>query len=861
MRSRRSSSTPSDAAGVSPGTGPLNASLGRQGPPPRSPSLSVQDPGGPSGFLHDVSGANRATDTHSDHQIPSKTHAESSNPPSSGASSEQLSSPVPCSAYRRGRSTSRNTNTGSSRNRQSTSLVGQIAEPSSRCRRLSSVARETIPSVVTQPIGQKRGRRASLYDPWRRRSSTAPDKAARDYPHASETRTSGRQSRASSMAAETDPTWGLRLRSSTTGEYSPPTGLLSGASGAHPQTTKGAVEDSHRLPPTPSSHQTPQGSSHAPSVLNVDALVVPNQRASLPSNQRYQLAAGILPTAQDPPVDNLVALPPVEELSLTCSGQTSSFRTAEAAAAGIQPRSREASPALDSLPLPTADVNYGDQQPGGRFCMQFWFLCSASAIIVGLPLLLLWLSYYVTPGAKRLTAGSSPTYRNHSISISSPTLGPTRTRASSPTLDSTRSPTGLWTSPPQPPLLTTEPLFLAGCGGEVLVHVPVVVKAVNAVSAVNFTEKPKLQNTFCIYNNTRVDEIRYSVFLPEHMPLTYCRHIVYWSLKVLNGTVGSRMPDFDGAYGLSKLRNLTVAAGNPSAIILAAVGGYPEESREFSLLGRDPDSMVRFVTSVREIVSDNQLTGIAIHWVAPEPRCVDPNATDTLKAIVAAIRNDLNVTIAVFLPADANTSLPVWNQISPLVDYAFVETPKLNPANGFDLTMCDKMSQLAARILAQFAGPHDEKICAGVSLAPWLVNGISRGTFTNMTLVSKPSQGGTTGTGRGPLFKLCKGGIGLCKAPTKRNECIVLGKNATWKYDDLYLFPDLPSLYTIVARGKRFPSDINEHCLVLYDVDVDVSMECSLDSFEKDYFISLRHLIQAIDAPQNESILRSPPNC
>ncbi|KAH9380528.1 hypothetical protein HPB48_022365 [Haemaphysalis longicornis] len=192
--------------------------------------------------------------------------------------------------------------------------------------------------------------------------------------------------------------------------------------------------------------------------------------------------------------------------------------------------------------------------------MQFWFLCSTSAVIVGLPLLLLWLSYNVTPGAKRVTAGNSPTFRNHSISIIRPTLGPTRPPASTHTFGSTSNPTSLRTPSTLPPLLITEPPFLAGCGGEVPFKVPQVGKA---VSAVNFTEKPKLQNTFCIYNNTRVEVIKSRDFLPENMPLTYCTHIVYWSLKVQNGTVGSRMPDFDGAYGLSKLRNLTVAAGNP----------------------------------------------------------------------------------------------------------------------------------------------------------------------------------------------------------------------------------------------------------------------------------------------------------
>ncbi|XP_077530981.1 uncharacterized protein LOC144143035 [Haemaphysalis longicornis] len=125
--------------------------------------------------------------------------------------------------------------------------------------------------------------------------------------------------------------------------------------------------------------------------------------------------------------------------------------------------------------------------------------------------------------------------------------------------------------------------------------------------------------------------------------------------------------------------------------------------------------MKRFVTSVRQIVSAYELDGVAIHWVTPEQRCVDAKANSTLEAILEAIRdhfkqNGLNVTIAVFLPADANTSLPLWTQISLNVDFAFIETQKLNPANGFDLTMCDNMSRLAGDLLGQFARLGDEKI-------------------------------------------------------------------------------------------------------------------------------------------------------
>ncbi|KAH9382825.1 hypothetical protein HPB48_023387 [Haemaphysalis longicornis] len=542
--------------------------------------------------------------------------------------------------------------------------------------------------------------------------------------------------------------------------------------------------------------------------------------------------------------------------------------------------------------------------------MKFWFLGSIAVVPVILPLLLLWLSYYVTPGAKRVTAGSSPALRNHSISMNSPTLGPTILRTKGPTvrvtslptsnptlglmslptssstmgptsiptssstmsptslptssltLGSTRIPTSLPTPSPTPPLLTTEPPFSAGCGGEVPVEEPRVLQLSSPAGDVNFTKKAQLQNTFCIYNNTRVTEQTFTYFLPKKMPLTYCRHIVYWSVKVQNGTVGSRMPNFDGAYGLSKLRNLTLAAGNPSAIILAAVGGYPAESREFSLLGRDPDSMKRFVTSVRQIVSAYQLDGAAIHWVTPEQRCVDAKANATLEAILKAIRdhfqqNGLNVTIAVFLPADAETSLQLWTQISTHVDYAFIETQKLNPANGFDLTMCDNMSRLAGDLLGQFARLGDDKVCAGVSLAPWVVSGSNDGSFRDMSL-AEATYGGFNGTGRAAVIELCRTNV-MCKANTTGKECIAIKEVSNPLMT--YLFPELPSLYTIVAHGNSSLRKITDQCLVLYDVDGDLySSSCYIGN-RIEHFLSLQHLIQAIDAPNNVSILRNANDC
>ncbi|KAH9380380.1 hypothetical protein HPB48_014547 [Haemaphysalis longicornis] len=549
MSHRGSSRTASVARGLSPCTGPLNATPSRQDTASRHRSLSRDRPREPPRSFPDDAGANRETSTFNNLEILCETRAESWNRPRSNASSAPLSSPVPMSADRRGRSASRHRSTGSSGNWRNTSRVGQTAPPSLRTQRLSSVVRETIPSVLTQLNGQVRRRKASTYEPWRRRSSSAPHTAAGDYPRARDASASGRQRRPSSMAAGADASWLCRLRSSTTGRYSPPTGLPNGASRVRPQTAKTILRASLRPSPTPEEQHASQGDMYTPPPLNVHVVVVHKQRTSLQSAQVCERSTGNLTAVEDPPVDIFVTASPVEEPSPTRTGQASSSRRTQAVAPVTKPRSHEGSPPLDSLPLPTTDVNYGDEQPGQRFCMKFWFLGSVAVVPVILPLLLLWLSYYITPGAKRVTAGSSPALRNHSTSMNRPNLGPTilRTKGptvrvtslptsnptlglmslptssstkgptsiptSSPTLGSTRSPTSIRTPSPTPPLLTTEPPFLAGCGGEVPVEEP---QVSSPVGAVNFTKKAKLQNTFCIYNNTRVTEGRGTPFLPEN---------------------------------------------------------------------------------------------------------------------------------------------------------------------------------------------------------------------------------------------------------------------------------------------------------------------------------------------------------
>ncbi|KAL1477104.1 hypothetical protein MTO96_036013 [Rhipicephalus appendiculatus] len=197
------------------------------------------------------------------------------------------------------------------------------------------------------------------------------------------------------------------------------------------------------------------------------------------------------------------------------------------------------------------------------------------------------------------------------------------------------------TLPLTQPTLPTAPPPSAACVDRVTVDD--VQTAMNKTAQPAINHGPRYTNFFCIYNNSRVLKGPGRHFIPADIPLRYCKNIIYWSLAIKNGSVESRTPIFDRTHGLSKLRQLTEAAGYRDSMILAAIGGYPEDSPEFSLLGHDPLAMPRFTTSTASVVRTHRLSGTAIHWVAPHARCQDPDDEATLIEMVTTQRQIYNI--------------------------------------------------------------------------------------------------------------------------------------------------------------------------------------------------------------------------
>ncbi|KAH7933539.1 hypothetical protein HPB49_013519 [Dermacentor silvarum] len=419
------------------------------------------------------------------------------------------------------------------------------------------------------------------------------------------------------------------------------------------------------------------------------------------------------------------------------------------------------------------------------------------------------------------------------------------------------------TLPPTQPTTSTSPPPSAACVDRV--HLADVQGAMNLTASAHTPYGPIYRNLFCIYNNSRVRKGPGRHFIPADLPLTYCTNIIYWSLAIKNGTVESRTPVFDHTQGLSKLRHMSATAGHSNSVILAAIGGYPEDSPEFSLLGHDAGAMSRFAASSLDVVKRHRLNGTAIHWVSPDSQCQDPHDEDTLLHIVAVQRHifDLNgyhAVIAVFLPPASASARSLWSTLEPFVDYVFVETQALGlMPSGFDLTVCDVISQRASALLSNLStSPQNaHKICSGVSLAPWLVNGnVSQG-LNNLSTSFAGQYPGAPGTAA--VFELCTGPI--CAVHQGVQQCVAFTQQTLYGTQSpisMYLFLNEPMLNTIMLWGAARGPGPNGTCVVLYDLDLDLyDRGCSNLS----EWMSLRRVQAALAGNPLISALTQVPAC
>ncbi|KAH7938018.1 hypothetical protein HPB49_019121 [Dermacentor silvarum] len=111
-------------------------------------------------------------------------------------------------------------------------------------------------------------------------------------------------------------------------------------------------------------------------------------------------------------------------------------------------------------------------------------------------------------------------------------------------------------------------------------------------------------------------------FLPMHLSFALCTNLIYWSVSLADSMVSSRQPKFDSAYGLAKLREISLRqTSTADNKLLMTLGGYPEDSVYFHHLGTDAVLRHRMVFHVLNQTARYHLNGTNIHWVKDYDFC------------------------------------------------------------------------------------------------------------------------------------------------------------------------------------------------------------------------------------------------
>ncbi|KAH6924020.1 hypothetical protein HPB50_010458 [Hyalomma asiaticum] len=430
---------------------------------------------------------------------------------------------------------------------------------------------------------------------------------------------------------------------------------------------------------------------------------------------------------------------------------------------------------------------------------QVWVFCVVVCATLLLPLAMVTLSYLLTPmvHARHTTAGSKSAVTR-------------------------RTPTS-FTLPTWPRGVTVNPWH----------HMPTACRRQRVVSddISSVVSRSSIRGApsesydlFCLYNVSRFFRSLSDSFLPVNMPFAVCRYIVYWSFRLVDGDLVSRTPKFDNAYGLAKLKEILSDAGASNVEVLLAVGGYVEESPQFSLLGRDANAMARFVTSAMRLLMSDSIDGLALHWLEAEPSCRSTgNVAENvmLRACFVDLRRifDLNSfrgTLAVILSAEVDDT--VIDTVIDVVDYVILETHRLAPGLPLDYDICESVARRMLDTVVSrnsFYG-NEHKLCISLSVAPWKIETQPAiyGHPPNLTALS--SSGNPPGFGS--ATEMCSSTTCLL-GHALSGTCVPLRVTMASRSVYIFLFMNETVLQNLFREGMV--AGKQERCALLVDLDLD----------------------------------------
>uniref|UniRef100_A0A1A9V627 chitinase n=1 Tax=Glossina austeni TaxID=7395 RepID=A0A1A9V627_GLOAU len=103
-----------------------------------------------------------------------------------------------------------------------------------------------------------------------------------------------------------------------------------------------------------------------------------------------------------------------------------------------------------------------------------------------------------------------------------------------------------------------------------------------------------------------------------------CTHLMYAFFGIQeNGDLRIIDPylDLEDNYGRGNIRKFnSLKMKNPTLKTLAAVGGWNEGSKKFSIVAADPEKRARFVQSVVELIQRHGFDGLDLDWEYPNQR-------------------------------------------------------------------------------------------------------------------------------------------------------------------------------------------------------------------------------------------------
>ncbi|KAH7940336.1 hypothetical protein HPB52_023050 [Rhipicephalus sanguineus] len=436
---------------------------------------------------------------------------------------------------------------------------------------------------------------------------------------------------------------------------------------------------------------------------------------------------------------------------------------------------------------------------GGRAAFeQIWVLCVVASVTLLMPFVIVILSYLLAPAIGASEAPVEPSVTRGTTSSSSPFTLPTWP---------TNAAANAWAGVP------------AACRRQRATSDDIT--GVKRRTSVHGAAVPN-HDLFCLYNSSRFFRNSSGSFLPDNLPLAVCRYIIYWSFRLVDGRLLSRTPAFDNLYGLAKLKDILRNANFSDIKVLLAVGGYVEDSPQFSLLGRDLNARDRFAKGATRQLEAHNIDGLALHWVEAEPGCQHRSSVadnTTLRAVFVSLRRifDLNgfrATLGVIVPGQVDKV--IVNSVVDVVDYVFLETRKASLGSPPGYKMC---GSVAAKMRKQFLrlpsySGNKRKFCMTMSVAPWkleVLPSIGSGQLPNLTALS--SSGDPPGFAS--VLEMCSSSPCLLNLPAQR-DCVAVRVSTLPSSTHVLLLMHEVLLRNVFSSGPSY-----ERCALLVDLELD----------------------------------------